>query len=63
MDLPICHVSITNSIMCIYTPILQVPCAAIYCWYGHIYEFINCSYLEPKNSYLLSLFKTGGFYL
>ena len=25
-----------------------MPCAVIYCWYGHRYEYSNCSGLDPK---------------
>ena len=31
-----------------YTPMLQISCAVMYCWYGHRYAYINCSGLEPE---------------
>ena len=31
-----------------YTPVLQIVHTIIYCWYGHIYAYINCSGLDPN---------------
>ena len=40
-----------------YTSILQILRAVIYCWYGHIYTYINCGGLDPKmhSFYLVSV--------
>ena len=40
-----------------YTSILQILRAVIYCWYGHIYTYINCGGLDPKmhSFYLVSI--------
>ena len=62
MELPHFHVNITKHIPCIYNPIIIIICAIIYCWSENIYEYINCSGIEPKNSYAMSGFNTGGWY-
>ena len=59
MEFPYFHFCITSSSICVYTPILQMPCDVIYCCYEHMYSYINCSCLEPTNSYMLYVFNTG----
>ena len=44
-----------------YTPIIQILYAIIYCWYGHIYAYINYSGLDPKiNSIYLGSMHVDG---
>ena len=63
MEFPYFRVDITISIPYIYTHILQIPCYVSYFFCENIYQYINRSYLEPTNSFLMSVFNTGGWYV